>query len=336
MKYTKQQLESMTIKELTRVRNELTRNSNTREEESTCPSPYEKVKFPNSFSPSIYTKHGKSGMLISMNNDGLLNRMCGFQFNLRGISFSRGDDYILRNWEDLTRSDIDNSSNPNYTIKLGLNGLVAGYNLSDEQDGEMIHPFDLPFERMQYDDSGNICIDNLFIFDCSGNKIPGVVGECIGDYVDTNIKQCECSTNADCPIDDYCGFPMMCEGRTPDGGDGCCCEVSWECTVIMCQVDAECECEDIGLKTCTAEELGVPGSDVKCLQPFEECVIPIPIPAEGDINEDGSVNVADIVQVIQLILNQQYEENADLNGDGSVNVADIVMMVNIILNPGGN
>ena len=52
----------------------------------------------------------------------------------------------------------------------------------------------------------------------------------------------------------------------------------------------------------------------------------------GDINEDGIVNVLDIVQVVNLVLVSEYEENGDLNGDGIVNVLDIVQLVNIILN----
>ena len=52
----------------------------------------------------------------------------------------------------------------------------------------------------------------------------------------------------------------------------------------------------------------------------------------GDLNQDGGLNVLDIVKVINDIL---YEENpnllGDLNQDGNVNVLDIVQMINIIL-----
>ena len=52
----------------------------------------------------------------------------------------------------------------------------------------------------------------------------------------------------------------------------------------------------------------------------------------GDINADGIVNVLDVVQVVNLVLVNEYEENGDLNEDGIVNVLDIVLLVNIILN----
>ena len=52
----------------------------------------------------------------------------------------------------------------------------------------------------------------------------------------------------------------------------------------------------------------------------------------GDLNEDGLVNVLDIVQTVNLVLTSEYEEYGDLNGDGIVNVLDIVQLVNVILN----
>ncbi|MFP6577765.1 MAG: dockerin type I domain-containing protein, partial [Candidatus Nitrosopelagicus sp.] len=52
----------------------------------------------------------------------------------------------------------------------------------------------------------------------------------------------------------------------------------------------------------------------------------------GDINEDGIVNILDIVQVVNLVLENEYEANGDLNSDGIINVLDIVQLVNIILN----
>jgi len=51
----------------------------------------------------------------------------------------------------------------------------------------------------------------------------------------------------------------------------------------------------------------------------------------GDVNNDGTINVLDIVQTVNLILISEYEENSDLNEDGIVNILDIVQLVNIIL-----
>ena len=53
----------------------------------------------------------------------------------------------------------------------------------------------------------------------------------------------------------------------------------------------------------------------------------------GDINNDGLVNIQDVIQIINIILdNVEYDEFADLNEDGLINVQDIIIIVFIILN----
>ena len=51
----------------------------------------------------------------------------------------------------------------------------------------------------------------------------------------------------------------------------------------------------------------------------------------GDINNDGLINILDIVQVVTLVLESDYESIVDLNYDGSVDVLDIVIMINMVL-----
>ena len=52
----------------------------------------------------------------------------------------------------------------------------------------------------------------------------------------------------------------------------------------------------------------------------------------GDINEDGNIDVVDIVLVINIILDDApYNQLADMNNDNVINVVDIVAMVNLIL-----
>ena len=52
----------------------------------------------------------------------------------------------------------------------------------------------------------------------------------------------------------------------------------------------------------------------------------------GDLNFDGTINIQDVIQIIELILNQQYNVLADMNYDNTVNVADVIQIINIILN----
>ena len=55
-----------------------------------------------------------------------------------------------------------------------------------------------------------------------------------------------------------------------------------------------------------------------------------------DVNMDGVWDVTDIVLTIQnilgqIIFNSTQTEYADLNDDGNVNILDIIFMVNLIL-----
>ena len=57
----------------------------------------------------------------------------------------------------------------------------------------------------------------------------------------------------------------------------------------------------------------------------------------GDINNDGMLNVLDVVQLVNFILEvtdpSDYEFSAaDMNSDNNINVLDVVILVNIILN----
>ena len=52
----------------------------------------------------------------------------------------------------------------------------------------------------------------------------------------------------------------------------------------------------------------------------------------GDINGDDIINILDVIQVVNLILFNEYEQNGDLNQDEIINVLDVIQLVNIILN----
>jgi len=51
----------------------------------------------------------------------------------------------------------------------------------------------------------------------------------------------------------------------------------------------------------------------------------------GDVNEDGALNVLDVVMLVGLILGGDFDSNGDMNADGVLNVLDIVALVNLIL-----
>jgi len=51
----------------------------------------------------------------------------------------------------------------------------------------------------------------------------------------------------------------------------------------------------------------------------------------GDMNSDNSIDVSDLVSVINLIINNDYNALADVNEDGSLDVTDVVTLINIII-----
>ena len=55
----------------------------------------------------------------------------------------------------------------------------------------------------------------------------------------------------------------------------------------------------------------------------------------GDLNQDGSINVQDIILTINIILGappSDYEIcSGDLNEDGVIDILDIILLINLIL-----
>jgi len=52
---------------------------------------------------------------------------------------------------------------------------------------------------------------------------------------------------------------------------------------------------------------------------------------DGDLNMDGTVNILDVVSIVNVVLNDEQNNMADLNSDGIINILDIILLVNIIL-----
>lgn len=52
----------------------------------------------------------------------------------------------------------------------------------------------------------------------------------------------------------------------------------------------------------------------------------------GDVNDDGVVNIADVVALSRAILAGSTDQKYDINGDGSINAKDITALVALIAN----
>lgn len=51
----------------------------------------------------------------------------------------------------------------------------------------------------------------------------------------------------------------------------------------------------------------------------------------GDINSDGILNILDIVLMVNMVLNNEFNLVSDVNEDGLLDILDIVLMVNILV-----
>ena len=51
-----------------------------------------------------------------------------------------------------------------------------------------------------------------------------------------------------------------------------------------------------------------------------------------DPNDDGMINIMDLVLIVNMLLANEYNQIADINEDGELNILDIVKYNNIILN----
>ena len=83
---------------------------------------------------------------------------------------------------------------------------------------------------------------------------------------------------------------------------------------------------------CNGQE--ITGVDTECIGQYEiDNSYCESIPYElGDVNQDSIINIQDIIIIINLILNGEFDLVADINLDSTVNVLDIIQIVNVILN----
>ncbi len=147
---------------------------------------------------------------------------------------------------------------------------------------------------------------------------------------------------ADCNPDLMCGeaitccdgmlYPTTCCSENCDEPIGEC----GECTDGEVNNDNPCnpmECfngEWFEIIIDCAEQMGVPCEGGVYVPPAEgECCSTCVL--SGDINNDGILNVIDVVSLVNFVLNGEYIEIADVNNDGTVNVIDIVSLVSLIL-----
>jgi hypothetical protein len=185
---------------------------------------------------------------------------------------------------------------------------------------------------------------DLFVLDHHGNL---VLHENISGGLPTNLESLVMGLVdqiSDCDPDLMCGQALTCCDDLMYATTCCaenCDEPIGECgECIDGEVNDDNPCnpmecwegEWVEIIIDCAEAMGVPCEGGVYFPPEggECCSICV---STGDIGGDGVINVLDVVAMVSLVLNGQYEQVADMNADGVVNVLDVVQVVFIILNP---
>ena len=94
------------------------------------------------------------------------------------------------------------------------------------------------------------------------------------------------------------------------------------CINPECDTNPNLECLPNFCGGCYADFYDVDGNLTECIM----------LDNSGDLNDDGQVNVIDVVLLVSNILDDTVNENGDLNQDDFINVVDVVLLVDIILN----
>tara|TARA_B100000029_G_scaffold140440_1_gene135646 strand:- start:4897 stop:5511 length:615 start_codon:yes stop_codon:yes gene_type:complete len=148
-------------------------------------------------------------------------------------------------------------------------------------------------------------MESEYGWDCTGcacpydNDFTCGDGSCNGTE---NIQSCpsDCTANG-CNV----------SNQVDDCSDEDCCPISWI-------GDGYPDCEDPNNFGCDLSCYDYDGGD--CLEWIS-----------GDLNQDGALDILDIILMINMILNNEYSVIGDVNQDGSVDVLDVIMMVNILI-----
>jgi len=252
---------------------------------------------------------------------------CPSEYELDGVCLDVGD---IQTLEDFVTASGTNMAPINFGWQTWSNGRLTSLNCQSCTTANYI-PESL----------GNLTALEFFSYqdnDCGGCNIPDSIGNL------TNLRTLRMQSNelggqipesiCNCPIEQVWFNSNNLEGYIPN----CICE-GWNITnwnynfYIDFAVNNLCppypECIGGGSFNAMGEPLGCDGG-----------LLP------GDVNEDGTLNVLDVVTLVDMILAVNPDETpvysgeqiaqlypqADIDGDGLINVLDIVQMIQLILN----
>ena len=166
----------------------------------------------------------------------------------------------------------------------------------------MISIFDNQLSGRIPETIGNL--NNLISFNAAGNQLSGEIPETIGNLISLDRLWLNSNNLSGQIPETICNLTeIIWSGYFIDG------EHSYINNNSLCPIYPDC----------IAQHIGDQNIDV-----CEEISI-------GDLNYDNNINILDVIIIVNLILNNEYNFIADINEDGFIDILDIVEMVNIII-----
>ena len=72
-------------------------------------------------------------------------------------------------------------------------------------------------------------------------------------------------------------------------------------------------------------------NDMSFTMPDSNVTITVTWKLKGDVNGNGTVDISDVVALVNAILNDESNDAYDVSGDNAVDINDVVALVNLIL-----
>ena len=94
--------------------------------------------------------------------------------------------------------------------------------------------------------------------------------------------------------------------------------------------------DTIEVKDANGDEVELDEDDMSFTMPDSDVTIRVTwklAGVKGDVNRDGTVDISDVVALVNIILNgsSDYQAEADVNNDEGIDISDVVALVNLIL-----
>ena len=108
-------------------------------------------------------------------------------------------------------------------------------------------------------------------------------------------------------------------------------EMSGEIVTITVTPDNGYMLDTIEVKDANGNEVELDEDDMSFIMPDSNVTITVTWKLKGDVNGNGTVDISDVVALVNAILNDESNDAYDVSGDNAVDINDVVALVNLIL-----